>query len=63
LPDLNLPNHVDNWYDNNGDKDNWLDRRITLGSMKERYLLFGQVINLTGVMVAILGALQDYNVL
>jgi pimeloyl-ACP methyl ester carboxylesterase len=31
LPDLNLPNHVDNWYDNNGDKDNWLDRRNNPG--------------------------------
>jgi pimeloyl-ACP methyl ester carboxylesterase len=31
LPDLNLPNLVDNWYDNNGDKDNWLDRRNNPG--------------------------------
>jgi pimeloyl-ACP methyl ester carboxylesterase len=36
LPDLNLPNHVDNWYDNNGDKDNWLDRRNNPGKHEGR---------------------------
>lgn len=26
LQDLNLPKHEKNWYNNNGDKDNWLDK-------------------------------------
>jgi pimeloyl-ACP methyl ester carboxylesterase len=36
LPDLNLPNRVENWYDNNGDKDNWLDRRNNPGKHEGR---------------------------
>jgi pimeloyl-ACP methyl ester carboxylesterase len=31
LTDLNLPNHEQNWYDYNGDKDNFFDRKFNLG--------------------------------
>jgi pimeloyl-ACP methyl ester carboxylesterase len=31
LPDLNLPNHFDDWYDNDGNRDNWWDRRFNPG--------------------------------
>jgi hypothetical protein len=44
-----------------GTKITGLIEEITLASMKEEYLRFGQVINLIGVMVVILGVLQDYN--
>jgi pimeloyl-ACP methyl ester carboxylesterase len=31
LPELNLPNHENNWYDNNSDKDNFFDRFFNAG--------------------------------
>ncbi|MBW4509265.1 MAG: alpha/beta fold hydrolase [Scytonematopsis contorta HA4267-MV1] len=31
LTNLNLPNHEKNWYDYNGDKDNFFDRKLNLG--------------------------------